>query len=241
MITIDFRKLPLRPGDRVIDAGCGEGRHVFACYRSPCRIIGLDLNPQSLLKAKFILDQMGRQKEAQGEVLLLRGDTLYFPFPDETFDKIICSEVIEHVSDERQGVRELSRILRMGGQIAISVPTLFTEHLYDHLSKEYFRTPGGHIRKVRPQDLAKIMDEYGLRIYSLGFAHAFHSPYWALRCLFGLHDESALLPSLYRRFLTLVLFSKPLRRLEGICNYLFPKSIVLYAQKQSTVHKPQLY
>ncbi len=239
MITIDFRKLTLRPGDRVMDAGCGEGRHVFACYRLPCRIIGLDLNPESLRKAKFVLDQMARQKEGQGEVLLLRADTLRFPFRDGSFDKIICCEVVEHVADERLAIRELSRILRIGGQIAISVPSLFTENLYDYLSPEYFRTPGGHIRKVQPQHLAKIMEGYGLLLYRVGFAHAFHSPYWALRCLFGLHDEYALLPSLYRRFLRLALFSRPLRRLEGICNYFFPKSIVLYAQKQSTVHRPQ--
>ena len=100
------------------------------------------------------------------------------------------------------------------------------------MSYEYFRTPGGHVRKVVPRVLARHMEESRLRIYAVGFAHAFHSPYWTLRCIFGLHDEKALLPGVYRKFLHLALFSRPLRLGEKLCNYFFPKSIILYAQKE---------
>jgi len=232
MLTVDFRQLSLQKGDRVLDAGCGEGRHTFECFRHDCVVLGMDLSHQSLLKTRYVLEQMKKRQEARGTVFLLRGDTLRFPFPDETFPKVICAEVIEHVADDREGVAELARILRVGGKIAITVPTLLTEHLYDRLSKEYFRTPGGHVRKVIPQDLAYAMEQKGLKVYAVGFAHAFHSPYWMLRCLFGLHREKALIPSIYRRFLSLCLFSRPLQFLEQICNYFFPKSIILYAQKE---------
>lgn len=232
MLTVDFQRLPLRKGDRVLDAGCGEGRHIFECLRHECAILGMDLSRQSLLKACFFLQQLAPRKESRGKVLLLQGDALSFPFPNAIFDKIICAEVIEHVKDERKGIAELTRILRRGGKIAISVPTLFTEHLYDRLSAEYFRTPGGHVRKVVPREMARSMEENGLRIYAVGFAHAFHSPYWMLRCIFGLHDEKAALPLLYRKFLHLALFSRPLRLAEKACNYFFPKSIIIYAQKR---------
>jgi len=231
MLTVDFHKLPLNNGDIILDAGCGEGRHVFECYRQDCFILGMDLCGLSLLKARYVLGQMRERREANGRVLLLRGDALRFPFQGGTFDKIICAEVMEHVPDERLGIAELGRILKPGGRIAITVPTFFTEQVYDKLSKEYFRTPGGHVRKVIPQALALSMEENGLRIYALGFAHAFHSPYWLLRCIFGLHDEKAAIPLFYRKFLHLALFSKPLRFLEKVCNYFFPKSIILYAQK----------
>lgn len=236
MLTVDFRKLALQAGDLVLDAGCGEGRHVFECFRRECEIYGMDLDSRSLLKARYVLRQLENRREGQGRALLLRGDALQFPFPDRTFDKIICSEVIEHVADDRQGVKELARILKNHGKMAVSVPTLFTEHLYDRLSQEYFRTPGGHIRKVNPQGLARSLEENGLRVYALTFAHAFHSPYWMLRCIFGLHDEKARIPLMYRRFLHLALFSKPLRFSEKVCNYFFPKSIVLYAQKIGKEH-----
>jgi SAM-dependent methyltransferase len=238
MLTVDFRRLLLRQGDLVLDAGCGEGRHLFECFRHDCSILGMDLDHRSLLKARYVLGQMRERKEASGRFLLLQGDALRFPFADGTFDKIICAEVIEHVVDDRLGVAELARILKSGGKIAVTVPTLFTEHVYDKLSQEYFRTPGGHIRKVTPRALANSMEENGLRVYAVGFAHAFHSPYWMLRCIFGLHDEKAFVPLIYRKFLHLSLFSKPLRMTEKICNYFFPKSIILYAQKENS-NSPQ--
>lgn len=231
MLTIDFHKLALRPGHLILDAGCGEGRHVFASLGWPCTILGLDLNHYSLKKAHFIIESLKKKRELKGRALLIRGDVLHFPFATETFDCIICAEVLEHFPEEKILLAELTRILKKGGRIAISVPTLITEYLYDQLSYEYFRTPGGHVRKVVPQALAKSMAENNLQIYALGFAHSFHSPYWMLRCLCGLHEEKAKIPSIYRKFLHLALFSRPLRFLERIGNYFFPKSIILYGQK----------
>jgi len=231
MLTVDFGKLRLRRGDIILDAGCGEGRHIFECFRHDCSILGMDLSQQSLLKTRWVLARMNERDEARGRALLLRGDALHFPFQDETFDKIICAEVLEHVESEQAGIAELARILRVGGKIAVTVPTFVTEYVYDKLSREYFRTPGGHVRKVIPRDLARSMEESRLRLYAVGFAHAFHSPYWMLRCIFGLHNEKAAVPAAYRRFLHLSLYSKPLRFSERLCNYFFPKSIILYAQK----------
>ena len=233
MLTVNFRRIPLDKGDLVLDAGCGEGRHTFECFRHECAVLGMDLSHQSLLKARYVLGQMERREEAKGRVLLLRGDALRFPFADETFDKIICSEVIEHVEDDRQGVAELARILNAGGKIAITVPTRLTEHVYDLLSKEYFQTPGGHVRKVIPHVLARYMEENDLRVYAVGFAHAFHFPYWMLRCIFGLHRENARVPLVYKKILYYCLFSRPLRLLENLCNYFFPKSIIIYGQKRN--------
>jgi ubiquinone/menaquinone biosynthesis C-methylase UbiE len=237
MLTVNFRTLPLEKGDLVLDAGCGEGRHTFECYRHDCRILGMDLSHHSLLKAKYVLGEMKKRKEAKGRVLLLRGDALRFPFPDGTFDKIICAEVIEHVDDDRKGVAALARILTEGGKIAITVPTRMTEHVYDWLSKEYFRTPGGHVRKVIPRILAEYMEENHLRVYAVGFAHSFHFPYWMLRCIFGLHKENARIPALYKKVLYYSLFCNPLRRMEKFCNCFFPKSIILYAQKGNQKEK----
>ncbi len=231
MLTVDFRRLPLHERDLVLDAGCGEGRHTFHCYRQNCSILGMDLDQKSLLKARWVLGEMKKREGGNGRVLLLRGDALLFPFRTGTFDKVVCAEVIEHVRDDRLGIAELARILKPGGKIAITVPTTMTEQIYKKLSDEYFRTPGGHIRIVNPREMAACMEENQLRVYAVSFAHAFHTPYWMLRCLAGLHDEKARIPAAYRKFLHLSLFSPPLRIIEKALNYFFPKSIVLYAQK----------
>jgi len=231
MLTVDFRRLPLQGRDLVLDAGCGEGRHTFHCFRSNCSILGMDLDKKSLLKARWVLGEMKKRKDGNGRVLFLRGDALRFPFRTGTFDKVVCAEVIEHVRDDRLGIAERARILKPRGKIAITVPTTMTERIYKRLSDDYFRTPGGHIRIVNPKEMAACMEENQLRVYAVTFAHAFHTPYWMLRCLVGLHNEKARIPAAYRKFLHWSLFSQSLRIIEKALNYFFPKSIVLYAQK----------
>jgi hypothetical protein len=98
---------------------------------------------------------------------------------------------------------------------------------------DYFESPGGHIRIFRPRQLALGLAEAGLATIGVGFAHALHTPYWVLRSIAGLPraDENALV-QLYRRFLLLATQSRFLTRLEGVLNYCFPKSLILYAEKR---------
>jgi hypothetical protein len=78
--------------------------------------------------------------------------------------------------------------------------------------------------------------EAGLATTGVGFAHALHTPYWVLRSIAGLPraDENALV-QLYRRFLLFATQSQFLSRLEGVLNYCFPKSLILYAVKRHPV------
>jgi ubiquinone/menaquinone biosynthesis C-methylase UbiE len=174
---------------------------------------------------------MAKKGEANGSSLILEGDNLKLPFRDDSFDKIICAEVLEHIPDDRATVRELFRVLRSGGEMAVTVPTPFTERVYGKLSWRYFNTPGGHIRIYSPRELCRLLTMEGLRIYAVSFAHAFHSLYWVLRCLCDLDNESARIPKLYHRFLHRVVLDSRLKKWEKSCNYFFPKSMVIYTQK----------
>lgn len=231
MLTISLRTFRPQQGDLILDAGCGEGRHTFAMCRASRRVFALDRDHTSLRKAQYVLREMAKSGEATGSPLLLRGDGLHLPFKDATFDKIICAEVLEHIPDDRRAVGELFRVLRPGGEMAVTVPTPFTERIYKRLSWRYFNTPGGHIRIYTPKELCAILTGAGLRIYAVGFAHAFHSLYWMLRCLCGLENEGAKIPRLYHRFLHRVVLDRRLKGWERSCNHLFPKSIVIYTQR----------
>jgi SAM-dependent methyltransferase len=231
MLTVSFKTFRPREGEWVLDAGCGEGRHSFALCRNGCKVFALDRDHVSLRKTQFVLREMGKKGEVDGAFLILRGDNLILPFGDGVFHKIMCAEVLEHIPDDRAAVRELVRVLKPGGALAVTVPTPFTEWAYGRLSVEYFRTPGGHIRIYDPKALCGILTDAGLRIHSVGFAHAFHSLYWVLRCLCGLHHEHARLPKLYHGFLHRVVLDRRLRRWEQSCNHLFPKSMVIYMEK----------
>ncbi len=232
MLTISLKTFSPKPGDWILDAGCGEGRHSFALHRMDCRVFALDMDLTSLRKAQYVLREMDKRGEGRGKYLVLRGDNLALPFGQNTFHRIVCAEVLEHIPDDRGAVLELVvRVLKPGGLMAVTVPTSFTEVVYGKLSTEYFRTPGGHIRIYSPWQISKLLTGCGLKIISIGFAHSFHSLYWVLRCLCGLHEQEALIPRLYHRFLHQVVLHPRLSRFEHSCNYLFPKSMVLYAQR----------
>ena len=230
LLTVDLGRLRLRPGERLLDAGCGEGRHAFGALERGAAVVGLDLDPDALRVGAGALRARGR--ELGRLAAMLRGDTFHLPFPDAAFDKVICSEVMEHVHDYRAAAAELARVTAPGGMVAVTIPTATSEHLYLRLGDDYFESPGGHIRVFRPRDLAHGLAAAGLRTVGVGFAHALHTPYWALRSLVGLTraDESRAV-RLYRRFLIEATASRALRALEAALDFVFPKSLILYAEK----------
>ena len=231
LLTVDLAQLEVGPGDRLLDVGCGEGRHCFGALERGARVVGLDLDPKSLRAGSGPL--RARAREVGGFGAMLRGDAFRLPFPDASFDRAICSEVMEHVHDYRAAARELARVVRPGGRAAVTVPTATSEHLYLRLGDDYFESPGGHIRIFRPRELADALRAAGLRPTGLGFAHGFHTAYWALRSAVGLPtSDSNRLVQLYRVFLIKATTSRWLDRLEKrLLNYLCPKSLVIYARR----------
>jgi SAM-dependent methyltransferase len=231
LLTVDLERLEVRSGERILDAGCGEGRHCFGALERGAHVVGLDLDLASL---KASSERLQRRASECGRLgALIHGNAFRLPFADGSFDKVICSEVMEHVHDYRGAARELARVTKPGGQLAITIPTATSENLYLRLGDDYFESPGGHIRIFRPRQLALGLAEAGLATIGVGFAHALHTPYWVLRSIAGLPraDENPIV-QLYRRFLLLATQSRFLTRLEGVLNYCFPKSLILYAEKR---------
>jgi len=195
-------------------------------------VVGLDLDFESMRVPSKILRKRATEQDRMG--LMLQGDAFGLPFGDESFDRIICSEVMEHVHDYRAAIRELFRVAAPGARIAITIPTATSEHLYLRLGDEYFESPGGHIRIFRPRDLAEGIAAAGFDTTGCGFAHGFHTPYWVLRSAMHLPDaDDSRLVRGYREFLIRATASKWMDRLEGVLNYVCPKSIILYGEKRA--------
>jgi SAM-dependent methyltransferase len=231
LLTVDLERLEIRTGDRVLDAGCGEGRHCFGALERGSHVVGLDLDRASLRARSNALRDRAEERGSLGA--MIHGNTFRLPFANETFDKVICSEVMEHVHDYRGAVRELARVTRPDGMLAVTIPTATSERLYLRVGDDYFESPGGHIRIFRPRQLALGLAEAGLATIGIGFAHALHTPYWVLRSIAGLPaaDENALVRA-YRLFLIRATESRFLTRLEHVLNFCFPKSLILYAVKR---------
>jgi SAM-dependent methyltransferase len=231
LLTVDLERLRVRPGDRLLDAGCGEGRHCFGALERGAHVVGLDLDPASLRLASGPLRARAAELGSLGAVL--RGDAFALPFADATFDKVVCAEVMEHVHDHHGAARELARVLRPGGRIAVTIPSATSEHLYLRLGDDYFESPGGHIRIFRPRDLARALGAAGLAVEGVGFAHGLHTPYWALRSLAGLpRADASRLVRAYRLALIRATTSRFLSGLERhVLDRICPKSLILYGAK----------
>ena len=89
----------------------------------------------------------------------VQGDALALPFPDGTFDRVIASEVLEHIPDDTAAMRELARVLRPGGTMAVTVPRCVPEAINWALSDEYHDTPGrprAHLPALDPRAPAEL-------------------------------------------------------------------------------------
>mgnify|MGYP000978953857 CR=1 FL=1 len=232
MLTVDFNRLGLEPGMKVLDAGCGSGRHVCEAFRiRGVEVVGLDVQWDDLCRTKGYLSLMAR--ESGGPWLVLKGDVARLPFADGVFDVVICSEVLEHVPDSIQAIREIVRSLRPGGDLVVSVPRYLPERICWLLSRPYHEEPGGHIRIFKKRELLRLLEEAGTRCRSIRYKHALHAPYWWLKCLVGHKNEGSPLVKIYRKFLEWDIITHPplIRVLEKLLDPLMAKSIVYYMKK----------
>jgi SAM-dependent methyltransferase len=237
VLTVDFGRLGLRVGDRVLDLGCGGGRHAFEAHRRGAHVVALDRNAGDTKDAAAMLRAMRLAGEAPAQALgtAVNGDALALPFADAAFDRVIAAEVLEHVPADAAALAELARVLRPGGTLAVTVPRWFPERVCWALADEYHapHVPGGHVRIYRRRQLAARMAAAGLTVTGSHHAHALHSPYWWLKCGVGLNRDDSRAVQAYHRFLVWDITSRPVltRTLDRLFNPVLGKSLVLYARK----------
>lgn len=236
LCTVDFRRLGLGDGDRVLDVGCGEGRHTLSAWlEASVDAVGIDLSEADLATAESRRREFVEQAPAGSRARFLRASALDMPFDDASFDVVICSEVLEHIHDYRGVLREIERVLRPGGRFVASVPRAWPEALCWLLSDPYHEAPGGHLRIFDAGELRAVIEGHGFRHRDRHWAHALHVPYWWLRCAAG-GDEGAEASTLVRawhRMLVWDLMSAPAatRLLERALDPLLGKSVVHYFDK----------
>ncbi|MCR9105444.1 MAG: class I SAM-dependent methyltransferase [Gammaproteobacteria bacterium] len=235
MKTVDFQRLPLERGDLILDLGCGEGRHVISAYvEGDVHAIGVDLSLDDLKAAKAKFAEFDEPENRNKSFGLSTANALQLPFADDTFDKIICSEVLEHIPEYEGALAEIERVLKPGGLFCASVPRRWPEKICWALSEGYYNTPGGHVRIFRGNELRAEIEGLGFSHYARHWAHALHSPFWWLKCLFWKTRDSNWLIRQYHRLLVWDLLENPpfTRILEKSMNPIMGKSVVMYFRKE---------
>ena len=235
MLTVDFDRLGVRDGARVLDMGCGGGRHAYEAWRRGATVVALDLDEQELKGVHYVVAEMLDAGELPRGFVggPTRGSALALPFPDATFDCIITSEVLEHIWDDRGAITELVRVLRPGGRMAVTVPTRWPERVSWAISPQYHDRPGGHVRIYRQHELELRLEEAGLLMRGSHHAHGLHSPYWWLKCAVGVDNDASPLVRRYHDLLAYQIVQQPawLNRVERALNPIMGKSLVVYTEK----------
>jgi glycosyltransferase involved in cell wall biosynthesis len=195
--------LELRDGHRVLDCGCGFGEHLRLMRRlRRVDAVGVDVDRERLRRARA----------GGGRVTVAAAARL--PFADATFDRVLMSEVLEHVEDDRRALAEVFRVIRPGGVLALSVPHERYPFLWDPINRVWTALGGDPIRRgpiagiwsghrvlYEPEALAAAVREAGFATEGLREAthHAFPFSHFLLYGIGKPLVERKLLPASLRR------------------------------------------
>ncbi len=239
MLTVDFERFPVGPGHRVLDMGCGGGRHAFALLRRGADVVALDMDEGELKDVSGMFAAMREEGEvpATATATAVRGNAYSLPFEDDSFDRIIAAEVLEHLPDDSRAMAELFRVLRPGGLIAVTVPRWGPELVCWALSNAYHEVEGGHVRIYRGSELRRRLTTTGLQAVDGHHTHALHAPYWWLKCAVGVDDGDHRLVRAYHRLLVWDMMKAPriTRLAERLLDPVIGKSLVVYLRKPQPV------
>jgi SAM-dependent methyltransferase len=243
VLTVDYDRLGLRAGDLLLDLGCGFGRHAYEGLRRGARVVACDMATDELREVRGLFIAMTDAGEAppHGMADAVSGDATRLPYPDDTFDRAIASEVMEHIPDDVTALDELHRVLKPGGTLAVTIPSWLPEKVCWALSDEYHapHAPGGHVRIYTENEMRAKLRGAGLTPGGSHLAHALHTPYWWLKCAVGPRNDDFPLVKAYHRLLVWDIAKAPAitRVTESALNPVLGKSLVVYATKPITTDR----
>ena len=235
MLTVDFNRFPLGPGMTLLDVGCGQGRHSFEALRRGADVTAFDFSQKDLdeVQDMFAAMDLENQVPPSGAHRTVQGDARSMPFEDNSFDRVIAAEVLEHIVEDDAAIAQIARVTKPGGLIAVTVPRYWPEKICWTLSTPYHEVEGGHVRINKASELVAKLQAHGLTPLGTHHAHALHSPYWWLKCAVGVDNDENPAVKAYHRMLVWDMMSAPklTRTAEKLLNPVMGKSFVVYLQK----------
>lgn len=137
-----IRDLDPKPGDKILDVGCGDGFYLFLLSHLGIKLslYGTDFDALALKSAKINLKDK--------KIPLKQADLMKkLPFKDKFFNKVVMSEVAEHLPNDVKGIKEVARVLKPGGILCLTVPNANYPFLWDPVNKILETFSGNHIKE----------------------------------------------------------------------------------------------
>lgn len=168
-----LEELKLKDGDKVLDLGCGNGYYSYLLSKLPIKlnITGIDNHVSAIDDA--------RNRVGERNVKFIIGNAEKIPFQKNYFDKVVMSEIIEHVKDDIEVLKEARRVLKPGGILVLTTPNKdypflwdpinwFLEHFFNFHIKSGFCAGiwNQHIRLYKPEEIKKSLEKSGFKIAS---------------------------------------------------------------------------
>jgi len=200
--------LDAKPGQVILDCGSGYGFVLrILLDLTPCGVVGLEYQQERIDETRAFLGENPR-------LTLVQGDATALPFADASFDHIVCSEVLEHIPDDAQAVRELARVLKPGGTLVVTVPAADFPFGWDPpnwVLRRFGRSLRGerpwsgiwygHLRLYTRESLTALAADPGLDVRETrGLSHSV--PPFAHLVLYGIGKpllQSGLIPARFRK------------------------------------------
>lgn len=157
----DMATVPSASESRAIDVACGPGTFARAFASRVVHVVGVDFTPEMLQQAR----QMTLREEL-ANLAFTCADAYALPFGDETFDVALCSYALHHLLHPERVLREMARVVRRGGRIAIADLILAEEADDDaHNRIERARDPS-HAATLRETDIRRLLTNTGVHVFA---------------------------------------------------------------------------
>ena len=160
--------------DSVLDVGCGDGGFITYCARRGAAVTFVDID-----EAKIAENELRLKDSPARQIRGLVSDANPLPLLDEEFDKVICTEVMEHVDDPERFLAELVRVGKPGALYLLSVPDPASEKVQQLVAPPlYFEKPH-HIRIFSRDAFRDLVNQSGLIVEKQTTYGFFWSIFWA--------------------------------------------------------------
>lgn len=236
--TIDINYFPINKDTKILDLGCGDGSKsidfskIFA--EQGISILAADKDNSGL---RVLRDRIGKNNLKNIRILKLKADNKSLPLKNSLFDRVILSEVLEHIKDIDSMIAEIYRVLKPNGLLCLSIPTNYSEKFYYFFNPLYLKK-AGHIHIFTEREIIFLLNKYKFSISKIKKENFVFALFWLIASILkinpssnGKAEKDIWLFNFYFKIWGLIHALGLSESLTSIGNKIFPKSLYFYAKK----------